>query len=85
MSRFYGSLNGNRGMATRQGTAKSGMQSHTRGWNIGAEVNCYVNDQGQDEVQVVLTGGSANSSTLKELGRFVKGEGGCRILRVSEL
>ena len=38
MSRFYGSLQGSRGEATRQGTRASGITSHTRGWNIGARV-----------------------------------------------
>ena len=71
MSRFYGSLQGSRGEATRQGTAKSGITSHTRGWDIGAHVTCWVNENGQDEVTIRLTGGSRNPSTLKTLGSYI--------------
>ena len=75
MSRFYGSLQGNRGRATRCGTANSGIDSHTRGWNIGARVNCFVNANGEDEVWVYLTGGSTNPSQTLDLGAYVKRNG----------
>lgn len=58
MSRFYGDLEGNRGVATRQGTANSGIVGHIRGWSVGARVRCFVNEHGQDTVQVWTTGGS---------------------------
>lgn len=70
MSRFYGSLQGNRGAATRQGTTKSGIHGHIRGWSIGAEVSVFPNQLDQDVVNVVITGGSRNSSTLLDLGTF---------------
>lgn len=38
MSRFYGSLHGARGEATRQGTAASGIIAHPRGWDLGVRV-----------------------------------------------
>jgi len=75
MSRFYGSIEGNRGMATRQGTASSGMYGHIRGWHIGASVVCYENEKGEDCVRVQLTGGSMNPSPLITLGAW-KLEGG---------
>lgn len=59
MSRFYAEIQGNRGMASRQGTKSSGIWSHTRGWNIGVEVQCYVGDDGKDHIRVYRTGGSS--------------------------
>lgn len=66
MSRFYGSIQGNRGEATRQGSKDSGITGHIRGWNVGARVECYVNAEGKDCVCVYKTGGS-NRSTSDEL------------------
>jgi len=59
MSHFYGDLQGNRGMATRQGTRASGIDAHVRGWHVGARV--IVNEvEGVDVVKVYRTGGSGN-------------------------
>jgi len=44
-------------MATRQGSAKSGISGHIRGWNIGARVEIRDRD-GTDVVQVFQTAGS---------------------------
>ena len=70
MSRFYGAIKGSRGMATRQGTPKSGMVGHIRGWNIGAEVRMYVDQNGEDACQVLVTGGSNNRGQCQSLGIF---------------
>lgn len=70
MSRFYASIEGNRGIATRQGTPKSGIQGHVRGWKLGVRVTCVVNAQGEDMVQAVLTGGSSDPGMKKDLGTF---------------
>ena len=70
MSRFYASIEGNRGEATRQGTPKSGIRGHVRGWKLGARVFCFVNEQGEDSVKVELTGGSSEPGTKKDLGTF---------------
>jgi len=71
MSRYYGSLQGSRGEATRQGTAKSGIDGHIRGWHIGGSVSCFPScKDGEDVVKVAITGGSSNSSTLISLGTF---------------
>lgn len=59
MSHFYGDLQGNRGMATRQGTRASGIDCHIRGWHTGARV--IVDSDlltGKDRVRVYMTGGS---------------------------
>lgn len=63
MSRFYASIEGNRGRATRQETPNSGIQGHIRGWHVGAKVFCYVDPEtGKDVVQVYSSGGSNGSS-----------------------
>ena len=69
MSRFYGSVVGNRGEATRMGSAKSGITGHIRGWNIGARVSCYVQD-GIDIVAVELTGGNGGAHSTESVGRW---------------
>ena len=63
MSRFYGSLQGSRGVATRCGTKNSGIEAHVRGWDVG--VRAIVNECnkcGGDQVQVYATGGSNGNS-----------------------
>ena len=70
MSRYYGSLNGSRGEATRQGTAKSGLEGHIRGWDIGARVEMSRRPDGDDEVTIYLTGGSNRPSNVLNLGTF---------------
>lgn len=72
MSRFYASIQGNRGQATRQGTKNSGMTGHIRGWNIGVSVSCGVNEKGKDEIRVSLTGGSSDPFAKKDLGTFTE-------------
>jgi len=57
MSHFYGDLQGNRGMATRQGTRASGIDGHLRGWNTGARI-IITHENGADHVKVYKTGGS---------------------------
>jgi len=58
MSRFYASIQGNRGGATRQGTPGSGITGHIRGWRIGARAACLAIDD-KDVVRIWLTGGSS--------------------------
>jgi len=60
MSRFYGSMQGSRGEATRQGTASSGISAHPRGWDLGVRVSGY-DDHGTDAFAVNITGGSNGS------------------------
>lgn len=68
MSRFYSSIQGHRGEATRQGYRA--INGHIRGWNIGVKVRGYINDQGEDEFEVILTGGSGGPDILRHLGRY---------------
>ena len=70
MSRFYASIKGSRGEATRQGGEKSGILGHIRGWDFGVEVVGYVNSKGQDEFSINLTGGSNGSMRPVHLGDY---------------
>lgn len=73
MARFYASIQGQRGEATRMGSAKSGMVGHVRGWDIGARVD--LDDRnGKDVVTITLTGGSNGRTPSRILGEFVEGE-----------
>ena len=63
MSHFYGSMQGNKGEATRCGTKKSGIECHVRGWEIGVKVSCeYNHDTEKNEIYIYKTGGSDNPS-----------------------
>jgi hypothetical protein len=70
MSRFYASIQGNRGEATRQGNKGSGIHSHTRGWSDGIRVVGLVNRDGKDEFRVWHTGGSNGRRPDVLIGRF---------------
>jgi len=76
MSRFYADIQGSRGEATRQGTPSSGIHGHIRGWNIGGRVRCYVDNDGNDVVEISVTKGSNGYGDSKCLGRFKRGENG---------
>ena len=74
MARFYASIQGNRGEASRIGTTSSGISGHLRGWDIGARVACE-DFNGSDEVSIQLTGGS-HSTTGGTLIASAKRDGG---------
>ena len=76
MSRFYASIQGNRGKATRQGHASSGITGHVRGWDIGGRVTMEVDEQGRDVVIFEVTHGSnGHGGRDEEIGRFHIEEG----------
>jgi len=58
MSRFYGSLQGNRGAVTRCGTPNSGLMAHVHGWEVGVKVEVHDDGTGHDVISVSTTGGS---------------------------
>jgi hypothetical protein len=63
MSRFYASINGAKGEATRQGSASSGIIAHPRGWELGVRVtgmtaSAVDGDAGKDAFVVDITGGT---------------------------
>ena len=60
MARYYASIYGNRGVATRMGTSSSGIHGHIRGWNIGVKVDCHPDPDNpkRDVCEIYETGGS---------------------------
>ena len=76
MAQFYGSIQGNRGEATRMGTKNSGIDGHIRGWSIGARVTMrHIN--GEDVCSIELTGGSNGYGSSKHLGNFKESDLKC--------
>jgi hypothetical protein len=76
MSRFYANIKGSRGEATRQGTPKSGIYAHIRGWNAGVSVRGYVDECGKDRFLVCATGGSNGGSRSQVIGTVEETEEG---------
>ena len=72
MSRFYASIQGSRGEATRQGTPKSGIEGHIRGWNLGIKVYGSIDDNGKDVFTVKLTTGSLGNRDIRTVGTFTE-------------
>lgn len=71
MAQFYADIQGNKGMVTRMGTKKSGLDGHIRGWYVGARVWMSFNEETQeDECTIDLTGGSSRGGSSKRLGTF---------------
>ena len=76
MSQFYAEIEGTRGRASRQGSKKSGIWAHVRGWNIGIEVQCNYDEEKQRDVIIITqTGGSNARTSQRELFRLVEGLG----------
>ena len=59
MARFYASICGNRGEATRMGSKDSGIKGHISGWRSGREVICDVDENGKDVISIYATIGSS--------------------------
>lgn len=71
MSHFYGSMQGNRGPATRGGSKASGLDAHIRGWHIGVQIMLRHNkDTNKDEIAVYKTGGSSDASKEELIATF---------------
>lgn len=72
---FYGSIQGNRGEATRGGSAQSGITAHPRGWNVGVRVDGHVlgvQDEADDTFDVRITGGSNDGWRSQHLARVFR-------------
>ena len=55
MSRFYGTVRGGRGSASRQGHKSTGLTTYCASWRGAVRCDAYVNDDDVDCVQVTLT------------------------------
>ena len=65
MARFYASIQGNRGEATRMGTANSGAYGHIRGWAVGGRVDMDADSNDCDVATLTATGGSNGGSNIE--------------------
>lgn len=69
MARFYGSIEGSaRTTGTRQGTTKSGIVGHVRGWDIGAKVVGFADHHDKDRFDIIVTSGS-NGGASKHIAQ----------------
>lgn len=75
MSRFYGTVEGiAKTPASRRG--HKNLEAHIRGWNVGVNIECGVDEDGNDIIKVYKTGGSNSPSgqliaILKEEGVII--------------
>jgi hypothetical protein len=67
MARFIGEVEGQRGEASRLGSAASGISAHVRGWNVGVRVEGRDSD-GADSFDIFATGGSNARHAPKLIG-----------------
>jgi len=82
MSRFYASIQGSRGEATRQGTPNSGIIGHIQGWGSGVRVEgregtlnkTGILNKKIDVFYVYATTGSTGSGPEVFLGKLIDGE-----------
>lgn len=72
MSHFYGTLQGNRGEATRCGSADSGITTYAAGWRGAIRVEVYRDNDGIDRYHVSLQPwhGSGGSCKLLASGKL---------------
>lgn len=60
MARFRATIQGNRGIASRLGTKRSGIVATIAGWHIGVRVTIDVDPHGRDIITIYETGGSTD-------------------------
>lgn len=77
MAQYIGYVQGNRGQVSRTGSKNSGVKASAQGWDIGARVVVFWNEEKEcDEVTVLLTCGSSFSGDTRDLGTFKIGKNG---------
>jgi len=75
MAHFRGTLEGNRGAASRLGTKASGLTVTANGWSLGVTVyGQYDKGKDADEFTVYLTGGSNQRGESVHLGTFTRAD-----------
>lgn len=81
MAQFRGTLEGNRGSASRLGTKNSGLIGTVNGWHVGLTLNArHDPDADTDRVSAELQGGSSgNNGKLPEIFIVADENGAYRI------
>lgn len=83
MAQFRGTLEGNRGQASRLGTKKSGISASADGWSIGFNIAAnYDTTKEQDYVSAELTGGSGGYNSRLPRIHIVADENGSYRIRL---
>jgi len=72
MARFYASIQGNRGTATRLG--HQSIEGNIRRWHVGCRVHIIIDENGKDQVTVYRTGGSLHWTKDEVIAQFTNGE-----------
>lgn len=73
MAHFYGTVQGNRGAASRCGSKNSGMTVTANGWDVGAVIEIdHIN--GRDVVKVYKTSGSNGYGGRQLVAEFEENE-----------
>jgi hypothetical protein len=70
MARYRGTVQGNRGEASRTGSTVSGLKVSANGWDLGVDVYLDADENGEDFAEVWLTAGSNATGGAKLVGRF---------------
>ena len=74
MSRFYGSVKGNRGEATRGGSKYSGYTSYCAGWGGGIEVRLWYDPEVGKDHYTVCQVAHCGKGIEREIARGIVGE-----------
>lgn len=71
MSKFYGMIQGNRGVATRGGSKNSGIKGSVQSWDGSCQTELWYNDSNELMIRLSISEGSSGygSETLFS-GRF---------------
>jgi len=71
MAHFRGTIQGQRGSASRLGSVKSGIVANVNAWDVGIRVESRVIN-GEDAFAVYLTAGSNGSTSAHPTGTFTR-------------
>lgn len=74
MARFWGSLKGRKGEATRLGDSNSGLKAQINGWDLGIEVQVEAEDD-KDVFEIWITSGSRRQRAAMFLARAYMQDG----------
>lgn len=73
MAQYRATIEGQRGIASRLGSKKSGLLAKVNGWNCGIEVEMSYDEEGKEDViNVYLTSGSSQRGEKIFLGKYTE-------------
>jgi hypothetical protein len=72
MARFIGSVQGQRGEASRLGSSNSGIDVSAKGWDVGISIHGWVGENGEDVFSVSLNSGSNGRKSEVFIGNFTE-------------